>query len=145
MQRKDIYYLLCGVGVEQQHLEEMSEKLGVRDQIHFLGYRSDVSKLYQAADVFALPSFREGLSRSLMEAMASGLPCIVSDIRGNTDLVDKNGGALFDPHNVQECQEGIEYLLNADMKKLGIYNMERIKEFEIGKVEKSLLQLYKEN
>ena len=63
--------------------------------VHFLGYRNDVKELYEMSDCFVMPFFREGLSRSIMEAMASGLPCIVSDIRGNRDLIDdKKGGYL---------------------------------------------------
>ena len=63
----------------------MAEQKNVK--LHLLGYRTDISELYNSADIFVFPSIREGLSVSLMEAMASGLPCIVSKIRGNVDLI----------------------------------------------------------
>ena len=55
-----------------------------------LGHRNDVCELYKAADVFVFPSFQEGLPVSVMEAMAMGKPCVVSNIRGNTDLIKDN-------------------------------------------------------
>lgn len=93
-----IYYILCGIGSEKERLAARAEKLGLSDRVLFLGYRTDVYELMGMADVFVLPSYREGLSRSLMEAMACGLPCVVSDIRGNTDLIDDGcGGFAISP------------------------------------------------
>ena len=80
-----LYYILCGVGEKQKELQEQADKAGFHDNVHFLDYRNDVKELYRASDCFVVPSFREGFSRSIMEAIASGLPCIVSKIRGNTD------------------------------------------------------------
>ena len=85
-----IHYILCGQGKEQIALECQAKRLNLHENIHFLGYREDVVELYKISDCFIMPSKREGLSRALMEAMASGLPCVVSNIRGNVDLV-KNG------------------------------------------------------
>ena len=58
---------------------------------------TDVIEICKSADVFVFPSKREGLSVALMEAMACGLPCVVSKIRGNVDLVEKGvNGFLFE-------------------------------------------------
>ncbi len=65
-----------------------------------LGFRKDISELLQVVDVYVLPSKREGLNVSVMDAMASGLPCAVSRIRGNMDLIDSEERILFDP---KEC------------------------------------------
>ena len=81
----NVKLLLCGDGELKSKLKALAESLGVSDRILFLGNKTDIMDLYQAADIFVLMSFREGLSRSIMEAMASGLPCIVSRIRGNVD------------------------------------------------------------
>ena len=145
--RKDIHYLLCGIGAEQPHLKELSEKLGIQNQIHFLGYQSDVPELYQAADVFALPSFREGLSRSLMEAMASGLPCIVSNIRGNRDLIKNGqGGYLYNPQNIEDVSNTILTLFKAskDGKEIGKINMQKVKEFDRDLVCQTMTHIYQE-
>lgn len=145
--RKDVQYLLCGVGAEQSRLKELSEKLGIQKQIHFLGYRSDISELYQAADAFALPSFREGLSRSLMEAMASGLPCIVSDIRGNRDLIENGqGGYLYNPKNVESVLNAILALFKEkkEGKETGKINMQKVKEFDRDLVSQMIMRIYQE-
>lgn len=68
LQNKKIHYILCGVGDRQTDLQEQADRAGLHNNVHFLGYRSDVKKLYEAADCFVMPSLREGLSRSLMEA-----------------------------------------------------------------------------
>lgn len=79
----------------------MTSDNGLDDYIHFLGYRNDIKELYRASDIFVMPSLREGLSRSIMEAMASGLPCVVSNIRGNTDLLENtNSGFLCEATDV---------------------------------------------
>ena len=81
LENPDIHYLLCGVGNEENKLRKKVVEYGLQNNVHFLGYRSDVPQLLKSADVFLLPSYREGLSRSLMEAMSAGLPCVVSKIR----------------------------------------------------------------
>ena len=97
MNRKDVHYVIAGRGELMERYKRLIAKLGMQDNIHLLGYCNDVDRWYKAADIFVFPSFREGLSVSLMEAMASGLPCIVSRIRGNTDLIDEKGGIYIDP------------------------------------------------
>lgn len=68
-----------------------------RDGVRFLGMRSDVDALYGAMDVFVLPSHREGFPRAAMEAAASGLPVIASDIRGCREVVTDHGNGLLVP------------------------------------------------
>ena len=79
-----------------QSNRELAEKLGVGDQVIFAGYRTDVPKFYQAADLFVIASFREGLPVAPMEAMSAGIPCIASEIRGNVDLFSESS-LLFCP------------------------------------------------
>lgn len=87
--RKNIRLICAGRGETMEKMLALRAQLQLEDRVQFLGYRNDVGKLYAAADAFLFPSFREGLSVSLMEAMASGLPCIVGAIRGNVDLIDR--------------------------------------------------------
>ena len=86
----NVNYFLCGIGPLEEKLRLLAKKYGIENQIHFLGYRNDIKDLLQAADIYVMPSIREGLSRSLMEAMACGVPCVVSDIRGNSDLINNS-------------------------------------------------------
>ena len=98
MGRKDIRYVICGVGPSLDSHKQLVHELGLDDQVMFVGYRTDVEKFYQAADFFVIPSFREGLPVAPMEAMAAGLPCLASRIRGNVDLFAESQ-LMFDPHD----------------------------------------------
>lgn len=71
--------LLVGGGEDMPKMQAKAQELGIADHVRFLGVRSDVADLMQAMDVFAFPSLYEGLGIALIEAQASGLPCIVSD------------------------------------------------------------------
>ena len=145
--RKDnVHYVLCGVGDRQDELQRSADGAGLHGNVHFLGYRKDVKELYQAADCFVMPSFREGLSRSVMEAMASGLPCVVSKIRGNTDLIeDGRGGFLLAPTDADGFASAIERLCGdrALCDEMSRYNLEKIKEFDVSVVEDGLTKIYK--
>lgn len=77
---KNAVLMLVGEGELRQSLEEKVNNLGLKDNVIFTGIRSDIHELLQIMDVFILPSFYEGFPVSLIEAQASGLPCIVSNI-----------------------------------------------------------------
>lgn len=87
---KNVHYLICGVGPLKEEHKELAKKLDVSDRLHLLGYRNDVIRIMKSCDIFVFPSKREGLSVALMEAMACGLPCIASEIRGNVDLFNND-------------------------------------------------------
>lgn len=138
----DVYYIIAGKGGLQEHLQHVIDALGITDKVKLLGLREDVDELCETADIYVMPSYREGLSVALMEAMASGLPCAVSRIRGNVDLVeDKKGGALFDPHSVAECKKAIEYTLQADHARMVAYNLEKISGFCMESVNKRMQEI----
>mgnify|MGYP005759701895 CR=1 FL=1 len=106
-------YILCGRGDRKEYLEQLSEQCGIRDKVIFAGYRTDINELLKCADVFCFPSYREGLSVALMEAMAAGLPCVVSKIRGNVDLIrDEVNGFLCDPNSTDEFADALVKLAN---------------------------------
>ena len=145
LQNKNIHYILCGVGEKQAELQDQADKAGLHNNVHFLGYRNDVKELYQAADCFVMPSFREGLSRSIMEAMASGLPCVVSKIRGNTDLIDgTDGGYLCETTDVSAYAEKLNLLANdkALREKMGRNNLITIKKFSTETVTEEIRKIY---
>ena len=125
----NLVYVIVGKGDKQQELEALAKECEV--DLRLMGYRSDVADLYNAADLYILPSIREGLNVSLMEAMACGLPCLASNIRGNTDLIDDNSGFTFSPNNTDEIKEAIKNVNGLDMKKIGDNNREKIKAFSI--------------
>lgn len=144
---KFIHYLICGKGPEEETLKKEAERLKVSDQIHFLGYRTDVKELLKISDVFLFTSLQEGLPRSLMEAMASGLPCIASNIRGNTDLIENGkGGYLISPKDMNAIAEGIlELQSNPELRQEMInWNLKKIKSFDQKIVERRILEIYKD-
>lgn len=140
----DAVYLICGRGGKQTALEAQIRHLGLQERVKILGYRSDVAEIYQAADWFLFPSYREGLSVALMEAMASNLPCIVSKIRGNVDLLDEDCGVLVPPGDVQAWRDALEKALGdsewgATLARRG---QERVKSFSRSAVEEKMRRVY---
>lgn len=145
LKNKNIHYILCGKGDKKEALKEMAESLGVSENVHFVGYRTDIKALYNASDCFVMPSYREGLSRSAMEAMASGLPCILSDIRGNRDLIENGlGGFLCKPDDASGFSEAITKLFgNSSLcEKMKAYNLKKINDFDTSVVEKEIREIY---
>lgn len=71
--------LLVGGGNDMPKIQSKAQELGIADHIRFLGVRSDVADIMQAMDVFVFPSLYEGLPVTMVEAQASGLPCLISD------------------------------------------------------------------
>ena len=142
-----LHYIVCGEGPERDALEKKANDLGISDKIHFLGFRTDVKELRAVSDIFLFSSLQEGLPRSLMEAMALGLPAVVSRIRGNVDLIeDGKGGILCETNNPDEYAAAIQRiasdrLLSKSMKK---YNLETIKEYDISVVDEEIRRIYKE-
>lgn len=140
-----IHYFICGEGVERENLEMIAVELGIGGQVHFLGFRRDIFQLLTAADIFLLSSQQEGLPRSTMEAMLAGLPCVVSKIRGNVDLIDEGkGGLFFSPKDYNRLAEEIN-MLAGDLQlrtKYGHYNQERIKQYDIEVVKQQMLDIY---
>lgn len=142
-----VCYVLCGHGVQQENLENLAKELKIEKQVHFLGYRKDVYELVQIADIFAFPSYREGLPVSLMEAMSAGLPVVCSKIRGNVDLIEeKQGGFMRAPQDVNGFQEALEQLIqNEELRiRMGNYNRQSVKEFDLKKVSARMKKIYLE-
>ena len=124
-----LHYFIAGTGSLYQDLTRYAKQLHVSDHVHLLGFCTDVPKLLKAADIYILPSRREGLNVSLMEAMASGLACICGDIRGNRDLIDHNKGGYRIPE--QQYIQAISRMAASDKhrKAFGIYNTEKVRLF----------------
>ena len=97
----DAQLVLMGPESEPQYVEEMrskSKSLGISDRLIWTGFVENPAPLYQAADLFCLPSQREGMPAALVEGMACGLACVATPISGATDLIDHNkNGRLSAP------------------------------------------------
>lgn len=85
--RPQFHLVLIGDGPERDRLEHFAESIGCRENVHFLGHQDDAAAWLPGFDAFCLASSFEGMSNSLMEAMAAGKPVVVSDIPANRELV----------------------------------------------------------
>lgn len=141
---EEIHYVIVGSGQKEKELKKMAADSGVSDRIHFLGYRNDIPEIYKSSDLFVLPSRQEGLPVSLMEAMASGLPCVASRIRGCRDLIDETKGVLCDPEKPEEWEAAILRMYR-DKKvagQLAERSRKSISEYDIHKIEERMKEIY---
>lgn len=138
-----LHYVIVGDGELEDYLKSRIQELGLNN-VHLLGYRRDINKICNSSDVFIMPSYQEGLSVALMEAMACGLPVIASSIRGNVDLIpSREYGILVAPDDVNGYGEAIEYFSNDRNQRVetGRRNIERVKIFDIKNVEGKLFSI----
>jgi glycosyltransferase EpsD len=147
LKNKKIKYVLCGQGPLENKLKKLAQELNVERQVKFLGFRKDIPELMHVADLFAFPSFREGLSLSLMEAMASGLPVVCSKIRGNVDLIKhEKGGYLEEATNLIQISNSISKLYDNKILRdmYAKFNKHLIEKYSINSVINKVTRLYKE-
>lgn len=95
--------LLVGDGPDRDALRRLSVDLGIDRRVHFLGQRPDVGNCLSTADLFVLSSIREGLPLSLLEAMAAGVPAVVTAVGGMPDIVALSGAGLTVPSRNPEA------------------------------------------
>lgn len=97
-----IRVVLVGDGPESGSLRRLAATLGLEDRVLFVGHSDDVPALLRAMDIFVLPSVSEGMSNTLLEAMASGVVVVASDVGGNGELIeDGTTGLLFHSGDVK--------------------------------------------
>lgn len=144
LEYENAHLLICGKGQLSISLYELAKKIGVLDRIHFLGFRKDIPYILRNCDVFIFPSFQEGLPVSLMEAMATGLPVICSEIRGNVDLIDRNGGFLINPIDLVSFTNAMSFLCqNREARiSMGINNKQKMNYFSEEAVELIMYKIY---
>lgn len=119
-QLPDVHYVIVGEGALKEHLLRIAQNYNVADRVHLLGFRKDAREIYYLADIYCHPSFREGLSVAIMEAMAAGLPIVCSDIRGNRDLItNSQSGLLLENNSANSYAESIKRLYaDPDLRRL---------------------------
>ena len=147
LERYDIYYVIAGTGDKRERLQKIIDENNLSAQVHLLGFRKDISELCGAADIFCFPSYREGLSISVMEAMAAGLPIICSKIRGNTDLIENGkGGYLIAPNAIASFADAIQKLAKSPefRKRMGEYNMTLALKYDIEAIVEQMKGIYKQ-
>jgi glycosyltransferase involved in cell wall biosynthesis len=127
-----LHLIVVGDGPERARLEAFSSRLGLRERVHFLGWRDDVPSLMAGWDCFALPSLSEGFNLSVLEAMASRLPVVVSDLPALREaVVPGKGGLLVPPGSAPDWAAALLHLLKDPVKAraMGEFNRERVEAF----------------
>ncbi len=98
---------------ERERLEQMSRTLGIADHVQFTGVRQDIATLLNASDMSMLASHEEGFSNAVIEAMAAGLPQIVTDVGGNGEaVIDDEHGIVVPPRDPVRLGDAIVRLMN---------------------------------
>ena len=103
--------ILVGDGPEKEKMEKLVAESGLAEQVVFTGLRQDVPDLLQMFNLFVSASLKEGMPYTLIEAMASGVPVVATNVIGNKDVVtDGKTGLLVEPRSSEALREGMERL-----------------------------------
>lgn len=113
--REDVKLRLVGKGAEEEALREQARTLGIAGQVEFLGHRDRVEEVLATAHVGVLPSRIEGLSNTLLEFMASGLPVLATEVSGSEDFVITGRNGWLFP--VSDAELLAKYLRDAEAMK----------------------------
>ena len=141
-QRKDIRYVICGIGPMEDELKKLVETLGLANQVTFAGYRTDIGDYYQAADVFVISSYREGLPVALMEAMTACIPCVASRIRGSVDLL-ADSSLLFDAGDSDGLLEALKRVMDPEVARKEVArNTETLQKFSLDEAVMAMKAIY---
>ena len=142
---KPIHYCIAGRGHLEGYLRELSDKLGVGERVHLLGFRTDIPDVYQAADACALPSIREGLPLAAVEGMASGLPIIVADNRGTRDFsVHLDNAFVCKYDDVEGFAKAIDTLMTDTALAESMKNKNKLcaQKYDVAKVNEIMRETY---
>ena len=113
---KKVKLLVVGEGPEERRLKGRAKDLNINNNVTFLGYQRDVDKIYTAMDLYVSSSLKEGLPNSILEAQSKGIPCIVTNISGNTDIViDGVNGFLVRPKDPNDLSTKILLLMKDEI------------------------------
>lgn len=141
----DMYYIVVGDGLLFEHLNALVKELKLEKNVLLPGYRKDANEILKISDLYLFPSYQEGLSVALMQAMAAGLPVVASRIRGNVDcIIDGKGGITVSPTDIDEMSNAISLLRhnNSIRSDFGNFNVEKVEEFSKVEVYKKNFQIF---
>ena len=147
LENKQVHYFIAGQGAWKEKLLAIAKDYGVSENVHLLGYRTDIGELCKTSDVFCFPSLREGLGIASLEAMCNELPIITSNVHGINDYsVDGKTGYKCDPKNIDQFAMAIQKLIGSphDRKQFGEFARESICRYDIKNVDPLMQEIYSE-
>ncbi len=140
---KNIFYVICGEGELRKEYEDLLQRLKMDNRVLLVGFRTNVSEYYRMADLLVFPSLREGIPASIMEAIATGVPVLASNIRGIKDII-KQEQYRFNPQKVEDIAKKIMQVISTNNDDCIEDNIETIKPYEFTNVVEEFTRLYKE-
>jgi glycosyltransferase involved in cell wall biosynthesis len=119
---RQLHLVLVGGGELQGTLETLATDLGIRDRVHFAGFRPNEPNLHHLFDISTLASLSEGFPNSLVEAMAAGRPVVATNVGGNVDAVRPETGILVPAEDPPRFAAALEQLLSDERlrRRMGI-------------------------
>ncbi|MHC1636274.1 MAG: glycosyltransferase family 4 protein, partial [Candidatus Methanospirareceae archaeon] len=137
MMKEEVFLKIAGTGPLYKKVKSMED-----ERIKVLGYVKDASAFYQSIDVFLLPSKFEAQPIALLEAMASGLPIVATDVGDNKYFIDGNG--ILCGTSAKEIKEAIEEIIKGDLQKMGSLSRKKIEnDYSWEKIAQRTLKVYK--
>jgi glycosyltransferase involved in cell wall biosynthesis len=141
-----LHFLLAGDGILREELVAHTNTLGIQNHVHFLGNRKEIPELLAGSDYFVLPSLWEGLPLALIEAMASGLPIVATNVSGSKQvMIDGQTGLLVPPGDSHELALALRQLISQPQlsREMGDAARRRIEEsFNAEKQTEEHIDLY---
>lgn len=124
--------VIIGDGAARNSLSQLAVSLGISSKVQFLGFQNDVSQFLVQAHCFVLPSFSEGSSVALAEAMMAELPSIVTKIGGASEILgDSKSGILIDPYDPLDLKNAMNYMIglgHEERREMGKHAREYVAE-----------------
>jgi glycosyltransferase involved in cell wall biosynthesis len=125
---KKIYFFTPAIGPMERELKKFITQNNIKDKVIFCGARNDIGSILSSLDIFVLPSYTEGLSTALLEAMTCGRAIVCSDIPGNRELLTHNKeGLLVNPNDSESLKSNIQLLCNDSTLRLKLGNNAKMK------------------
>ncbi len=144
----DVKLLVVGDGPLRDTLIEEAGSLGIEDRVLFLGNRNDIPEILSAIDLFALSSLTEGISLTLLEAMAVARPVVTTDVGGNSEVaIEGETGFLVPPKDPPKMAEAmIKLLKDKDLaNKMGMTGRKRVEEqFNLDRMVREYENMYED-
>lgn len=141
----NIRLLLAGTGSLEGEYKELVNKLDLNKNVEFLGFRSDIKNLLMLSDVAVASSRREGLPVNVMEAMATGLPLVITDVRGHRDLVQNDiNGYIVGVDDNEGFAKSIEkiYKDNELKHRFGLNGIKLVQQYSLENVLMEMQEIY---
>ncbi|MEM7181042.1 MAG: glycosyltransferase family 4 protein [Spirochaetota bacterium] len=142
---KKFVFLIIGDGKLKSELQQLASDLNINDKVLFLGFRKDIPELLKFIDIFTLTSKEEGLGTSVLDAMASGLPTVVTNGGGIGEMiVHEKGGLISNVGDSDSLAKDFTTLIESEelRKQYGAFNLQHVQNFSVEETVKQTIAVY---